>query len=98
MASGPATTLADEVQKLLPDALIQYLWTLTEQKTADVDAAFVMCALSSAVLNGETVQKIDFWGQQHFLTGFLPVCCRLYLILYPDGTREMFLSETERSF
>ncbi len=83
------TIIAAELQQLLPEMLIEYLWNLAEQETKDVDGALVECSLAAVEQDGKIVQQVDFFNQLHFLTGFLPVCCNLYIIIYPDGNREM---------
>lgn len=86
------TIIATSLQTLLPETLIQYLWTLTDQETKDVDGALVECTLTPVKQNGKTIQLIDFFGRQHILTGFPPVQCNLYIIVYPDGNREIIPS------
>lgn len=83
------TIIAMELQQLLPKVLIEYLWNLAEQETKDVDGAFVECSLTAVEQDGKPVQQIEFFNQQYSLTGFLPVSCNLYMILYPNGNREM---------
>ncbi len=83
------TIIAEELRKLLPEILIEYLWNLAEQETKDVDGALVECSLTAIEQDGKMVQQIDFFNRQHILTGFLPVCSNLYIIIYPDGNREM---------
>ena len=41
------TIIAEELRKLLPEILIEYLWNLAEQETKDVDGALVECSLTA---------------------------------------------------
>lgn len=89
MTNDTHTIIATNLQTSLPETLIQYLWTLTDQETKDVDGALVECMLKPIKQNGEKIQQVDFFGQQHILSGFPPVQCNLYIIVYPNGNREM---------
>lgn len=89
MSDKKNATVAAELEPLLPQPLISYLWRLTELETQDVDGALVECRLTPVNRSGEAVQQIDFFGEQHHLSGFSPVCCSLYIIVYPSGEREI---------
>ena len=92
MTTYTPTLIAADLQAILPEELIPYLWTLTEKETKDVDGALVECRLTPIEQAGKAVQQIDFFGQQHILSGFPPVHCQFYIIVYPDGNREMLPS------
>ena len=89
--------IAAELEPLLPQPLLAYLWRLTEAETQDVDGALVECTLTPVTRCGEVVQQIDFFGKQHQLSGFSQVRCDLYIIVYPSGEREIILAHSKKT-